>query len=187
MSLLKDAAISDSGLAVAAKYLINVTGPFFEMPLTGDTDKVRNFQLARRIGELEALIYRVTPSPSNLHRMRFLLEQLLAFALESGVPLGDDDAYSRWVMRNGTLEDMVMHTAFEIDRFLDTAFNAPIQVQQLPVIRKNLLVNFTILEELQETMMSGGPGSQEELEAFELAVNSNLEKARNILDSFDYF
>ena len=50
MSLLKEAIKSDSGLAPAAKYLIDTVAPFFEMPLTGDTDKVHDFQVGRLIG-----------------------------------------------------------------------------------------------------------------------------------------
>ena len=187
MSLLTDAVKNDSGLAVAGKYLIDVVAPFFEMPLTGDTQKVHDFQLQRRIGEMEALIYRIPPNPSGIHRMRYLAEQLIDFAVETGVPLGSDDAFRRWVLKNGTLEDKVMATVCEIDIMVETAFNiAGREVQALGAIRKNLLVNFTILEDLQQMMMSGGPGSEEELDAFELAVKTNLEKGRRILDNYDY-
>ena len=186
MSLLNEAIKSDSGLFVAAKYLIDVVAPFFEMPLTGDTQKVHDFQLERRIGELEALIFRIAPSPSGLHRTRYLSEQLMEFALESGAPLGSDESFVAWVMKNGSLEDRVMETAFEIDLLLDSAFNVSTEVQEISAIRKNMLVNFSIFQDLQQVMMSGGPGSVEELEAFEKAVETNLTKARKILGSFDY-
>lgn len=188
MSLLQDAINSDSGMGAGAKYLLNVVEPFFEMPLTGDTDKVRDFQLQRLLGELDALIFRLPPNPSNNQRMRFIAQQLISFAHESGVPLGSDERFLRWVQRNGTQEDIVMETVFEIDRFVDSAYTMVSgQVQELQSIRKNLLVNFNILQDLQEMMISGGPGSTEELEAFETAVDTNLNKARTILDSFDYF
>lgn len=188
MSLLKDAIASDSGVAPAGKYMIHVVAPFFEMPLTGDTDKVRDFQLQRLIGELEALIYRIPPSPGNTQRMRFIAQQLFDFAYETGVPLGGDDDFTEWLLKNGTQEDVVMETVFEIDRFLDSALTmVTSDTQTLQSIRKNLLVNFNILQDLQEMMMSGGPGSEEELEAFEKAVGTNLKQGRRILDSFDYF
>lgn len=188
MSLLEDAIKSDTGLAVGSKYLLNVVEPFFEMPLTGDTDKVRDFQLQRLLGEIDALIFRLPPNPSNNQRMRFIALQLISFARESGVPLGSDDNLVKWVQKNGTQEDVVMETVFEIDRFIEGAYTMVSgQVQELQNIHKNLLVNFNILQDLQEVMILGGPGSAEELEAFEKAVETNLIKARNILDSFDYF
>lgn len=188
MSLLINAIENDSGLAVASKYLIHVVAPFFEMPLTADTAKVHSFKLENIVDELEALVYKIPPSPSSTIRMRFLAEQLTGFANESGVPLGSDDSFITWVTKNGTLEDKVMETVCEIDLFLGQSFSmGGTQISQLQAIQKNLLVNFNILQDLHQTMILGGPGSNEELEAFELAVKTNLKKGRDILDSFDYY
>ena len=188
MSILIDSIKNDSGLAVAAKYLIHVVAPFFEMPLTADTEKVHSFKLGQLIGELEALVYRIPPRPSSTARMGFLAGQMVDFAGDSGVPLGSDDSFITWVLKNGTLEDKVMETVCEIDLFLARSFSmGGVQVSGLKSIRKNLLVNFNILQDVQQTMILGGPGSNDELEAFELAVNTNLDKGRNILDSFDYY
>jgi hypothetical protein len=185
MSLLSEAISSDSGISAAAKYLIDKVGPFFEMPLTGDTDRVREFQIERRIGELEALLYRIPPSPSATHRLRYLVDQLFGFAQEAGVPLGDDDSFRNWIDRHGTLEDKVMETVFEIDPIVESTFSMPgREVQELSAIRRNLLLNHTIYADLLDTMVSGGPGSEEELNAFEQAIATNLKKARRVIGTF---
>jgi hypothetical protein len=36
-------------------------------------------------------------------------------------------------------------------------------------------------------MISGGPGTAEELDAFETAVEANLKNARRILNAFDFY
>jgi hypothetical protein len=188
MALIHDAIKNDSGLVVAAKYLLNRVAPFFEMPLTGDTDKVRDFELGDLIGELEALVFRIGPSPSATLRMRFLADQVTSFAAESGAPLGTGESFVKWVLQNGTPEDRVMETVFEIDLFLDQAYSmVGTDIQILESIRKNLLINFNILQDLQEMMISGGPGTAEELDAFETAVEANLKNARRILNAFDFY
>lgn len=187
MPLVSEAIQSDTALAPAMKYLIAVVAPFFEMPLTGDTDKVREFELGKLIGEAEALIYRLPPSPSNNQRMRFIAGQITDFAAESGAPLGSDDSFTEWIRKNGTDEDKVMAVVFELDRFLEGAYTmGGSQVAEAQSIKKNLLVNFNILQDLQQTMILGGPGSQDELDAFNAAVDANMGKARRLLDSYSY-
>ena len=186
MYLLEEAIKSDTALAVAAKYLMEVVRPYAHMPLTGDTDDVEDYQLPNRIKELETLIFRLPPTPSGNVRIRYVAEQLFGYALDSGTPLGDEKDFSRWVDEHGTLEDRVMETVFEIDLALSGSFSmiGP-EIQSLGTIRRNLLLNHTIYAERLSEMISGGPGSQEELNAFLEAINNNLTKARTILLNFD--
>jgi len=175
---------NDKALSVFARYLLESIAPYLDHPLTGTSDAMLDFRVAENIGELRAYL-RFDFNPGSIFRMRQIASELLEFVRQSGTVMIDFKMFRDWVDHNATVEDRVEEIVFEIENAIQdmTTVMTP-EVKKLQSIHKNVQVNLAIYLDLLQMVLSGGPVSDEELNAFFSSIDHNCKQARDILAGF---
>jgi hypothetical protein len=178
---LQDLINSEHGLWAVAPYFRSWMHGFAK---TAAADLREELDFIR--GELDSVLTDDQTEAARSMSLRAVVDQAF-FQVQLLVPeVGELSAFRRWLAESGDMMARTHCALARIDAVLDDFFASPTpEIQELRSLRKGVLANWAMLNELQRLADSGSPEDRAALGGVEESLQMMLERSESLLRTYD--